>query len=323
MTRSSGSSSGCQRTPRTKSLSADSIASTLSSSVAQAVAARTLGDLIHPLVVVALHRRGGRFPPRSRRGTRVRSSPRARPMTRGPAGGARAPADRAGAGRAFRRRRRSGSASLGRRPEAGSRARARPARARSRSDHGRDWSRPSRDAPQPRGSRGRCRRRLPAPARPDDPAVRRARRSRGDPEATSRPFRPRRGSLGSRRAAGAPPARPSRRRSEPSRRLRKLRSGGAACAELSDHRAASRPIACHPGVPGRLVGDSLACHKGEAASAHPSQSRSSASRSRSPWPQRPSSPTGSTTSGPESACPSRWSVCSPPSPPTAPRSPRP
>ena len=38
MTRSSGSSSGCQRTPRTKPPSSDSIASTLSSSVAHALA---------------------------------------------------------------------------------------------------------------------------------------------------------------------------------------------------------------------------------------------------------------------------------------------
>ena len=58
-------------------------------------------------------------------------------------------------------------------------------------------------------------------------------------------------------------------------------------------------------------------------SAHPWQSRSSASRSRSPWPRRPCSPTGSTMSGPGSGSPSRWSGCSPPSPPTARRSPRP
>ena len=48
MTLSSGSSSGCQRTPRTKSPSADSIASTLSSSVAQALASRFSGIVSTP-----------------------------------------------------------------------------------------------------------------------------------------------------------------------------------------------------------------------------------------------------------------------------------
>ena len=54
MTLSEGSSSGCQRTPRTKSPPADSIASMLSSSVAQALADRESGISIDALVMMGL-----------------------------------------------------------------------------------------------------------------------------------------------------------------------------------------------------------------------------------------------------------------------------
>ena len=55
ITRSAGSSSGCQSTPRTKPSSTDSIASTLSSSVAHAVADSESAIRVDPLVMVALH----------------------------------------------------------------------------------------------------------------------------------------------------------------------------------------------------------------------------------------------------------------------------